>query len=42
MGIDKRKKERKKESRVHNMRAGTDIFSFRILHTIQYLVHGLT
>ena len=28
--------------KVHNIMAGTDIFSFRILHTIQYLVHGLT
>ena len=28
--------------KVHNITAGTDIFSFRILHTMQYLVHGLT
>ena len=28
--------------KVHNIIAGTDIFSFRILRTIQFLVHGLT
>ena len=28
--------------KVHNIMAGTDIFSFRILRTIQYLVHELT